>query len=183
MKKLMPLILIIVSIGVFFFFIDPKYKEIQQAQSQIEENDQMLELAKELQKERDTLQAKFNSIGEADKDKLEKVLPDTIDNVRLILDINNIADYFGIAIAGITVAGAPSEEETGNSTIAKSSNGKQYGTISVGFSVSATYEVFKAFLTQLEESLRLVDVRGFSVNAGEGVFYNYSVNLDTYWLR
>lgn len=190
MKKLMPIILIMLSIGIFFFFIDPIYKKIQVLNEEIKENNEMLTLVEKLQRERDSLQEKYNSIGDDKRARLEKVLPDTVDNVRLILDINNIAKDFGIAIAGISINGGGidvANESTSNlgnkSLVSGNSNTSKYGTITVGFSVSATYDVFKQFLRRLEESLRLVDVRAFNVSAGDGVFYNYSVTLDTYWLR
>jgi hypothetical protein len=184
MKKLMPFLLILISIGVFFFFIDPQYKELKAVQEQIKENDKMLALTKDLQRERENLEDKFKNISDKDKAKLEKVLPSAVDNVRLILDINNIADDFGIVISGIGVTGGPNEatnEKSKNPTTAKTTG--EYGKISLSFSTSASYDVFKAFISRLEESLRLVDVRGFTITTGQSAFYNYTINLETYWLR
>lgn len=180
MKNLMPIIFIIVSIGIFFTYIDPEYKKIKSHQETINRNNDMLVRAQELRQKREELQQKYNDIGEEDRKRLEKLLPDTVDNVRLILDINNIASDFGIAITDI---GVTEEQETGGTNQITENTGEKYGTIELSFSVSATYETFKRFLETLEDSLRLVDVTSFTVNAGEGVFYNYTVNLQTYWLR
>jgi hypothetical protein len=38
-------------------------------------------------------------------------------------------------------------------------------------------------LKDLENSLRLVDVTDITVSSSENDFYNYSLTLNTYWLR
>jgi len=43
--------------------------------------------------------------------------------------------------------------------------------------------LFKQLMNRFETTMRLVDITSFSVSAGDGVFYNYNVSLDTYWLR
>jgi Tfp pilus assembly protein PilO len=180
MKNLMPLVFIVVSVGIFFVYIDPLYKEIQGFQKTIIEQEDMLVKAQELRQKREQLQQKYNDIGEEDRERLEKMIPNTVDNVQLILDINNIASDFGIAITDI---GVTEESEGGGTSQITENTGEKYGTIELSFSVSATYETFKRFLETLEDSLRLVDVTSFTVNAGDQVFYNYTVNLQTYWLR
>ena len=189
MNKLMPIILILASVGIFFMFIDGQYKEVQGLMDQKNQNDKMLEDAKTLDKEFENLQKKYREIKVEDREILEKILPETVDNVRLILDINNIADNYGIIIRDISVTGGPiAEDDTGaNNTASRNAANnlnQRYGTISLGFSVSAEYETFKAFLRDLEDSLRVVDIKDIGIQtASEGTFNNYTVSLDTYWLR
>ena len=59
------------------------------------------------------------------------------------------------------------------------------GVIRFSFSVSAKYEVFLEFLKQLEESLRIVDIRNIEItrSSSEGMIYDYQVTMDTYWLK
>lgn len=182
MKKLMPIILILVSIGIFFLVIDPQYKKIQELNKEIKENTRMLKLASELKEKRDDLQDKFNSFGEDDRKTLEKILPDTVDNVRLILDINNIANDVGIKITNIGIDNEGDETESSRNIVDRTST-SGYGTIALSFSVSSTYDVFKVFMKRLENSLRLVDIVDLSVSVGESDFYGYNVTLNTYWLR
>lgn len=187
MSKLSPLILIIISVGVFFYFIDPERIEYAKLSEIKIENEKRLEDVKTLEKEFFVLQEKYKKISDEEKEKLNKVLPETVDNVRLILDINNIADNYGIVIRNISVTGGPigeDQEDAKNAVRSVSENGSSsYGVISLGFSVVATYDVFKSFMQDLETSLRIVDITDFSVSTGEGEFYNYSVKLNTYWLR
>lgn len=178
----MPIILILISVGIFFTFIDPQYKEIQELNKDIAENNRMLNLAQELKDKRDDLQDKFNSIGEEDRKTLEKILPDTVDNVRLILDINNIANDVGIQITNIGINNEQDQDSVKKDVIDRTS-ATGYGTLSLSFSVSSTYEIFKVFIERLEDSLRLVDIVDLSVLVGESDFYGYDVTLNTYWLR
>lgn len=180
MKSLMPIILIAVSIGVFIFFVDPQYDEIKETRETIDENKNLLELANQLRRERNTLSDKFSDISEEDRERLGKVLPDNVDNVRLILDIQDIARDFGIQILNINVQASQDNQQEGR-LIDNTNNA--YGTIAVNFSVSAEYDVFKSFMRRLENSLRLIDIQSFSVSAGDGLFYNYNVSFNTYWLR
>ena len=200
MKNLTPIILILFAIGIFFFLIDPNYKEIQTLQAEVAENNKTLDIARKLSARRDELRTRFNQISQDEKAELEKLLPDTVDNVRLIIDINNIAEQFGIVIRDISINS--DQEEPGTQTTTVRSQGSSFegiieensiqyvdtskiGVISFSFSVSAKYEVFLEFLKQLEESLRIVDIRNIEINrnSSDGVFYDYKVTLDTYWLK
>ena len=199
MRNFTPIILIALSIGIFFFLIDPSYKEVQALQAEVAENNKTLDIAKKLSNRREELRARFNQISQDEKSELEKLLPDTVDNVRLIIDINNIAEQFGIVIRDISIN---SEEEKGTQKSSVRTQGSSFegvieensiqyvdktkiGVISFSFSVSAKYEVFLEFLKQLEESLRIVDIRNIEINRNteDGVFYDYKVTLDTYWLK
>lgn len=190
-----------VSVGIFFFFIDPQYKNVKQLRAEIDENNKILDIANKLDSRKNELNDKFNQISQEDKGELEKLLPDTVDNVRLIIDINNIAEKFGIVIRDISInTKETSTTGEGRKTVTQKSNFEgvleenavkyvdtsKIGVISFSFSVSAKYEVFLEFLKQLEESLRLVDIRNIEISRGSGansVFYDYKVTLDTYWLK
>lgn len=182
MKRYTPIILILVSIAAFFIFIDPQYTEVQLLQKEKESNNSRLSLSKELQDKRDRLHASFNNISASEKDHLRKLLPDTVDNVRLILDINNIAETYGITIRNILVQGGE-ESDVPSTEVIQSDLSNEIGIITLSFSMTATYDVFVAFLQDLEEALRIVDIRRLNIDkVGEG-FMSFSVTLDTYWLR
>lgn len=197
MKNISSVVLILVSIAIFFFYIDPQYKKVQQLQAQVEENKKILEIANKLQARKEQLSDKFNQISDSEKAELEKLLPDTVDNVRLIIDMNNIAEKFGIVIRDISINTKDSDVSETKRVVSQKSNfdgvleentlkyvdTSTVGVISFSFTVSAKYEVFLEFLAQLEESLRLVDIRNIEVSRGAGIFYDYRVTLDTYWLK
>ncbi len=183
MKSYSPLLLIIVSVGIFFFYIDPNYKELKVLQETKAENEKMMGKAAELRAKRDVLNKKYIAISEAERDQLSKVMPETVDNVRLILDIDNIAQKYGITLRGITVTGGVEDSATQSKQIVDKTD-KKNGAITLGFSFSASYDDYKNFLIDLENSLRIVDVTDFTITASDtSNIYDYSLKLNTYWLR
>ena len=185
MKKSIPFILIALAIAIFFLFIDPQNDKIKELSKKKADNDTMLELAEELQRKRDRIHDAFNGISVDEREELEKLLPDTVDNVRLILDINNVAEQYGIVIKGITVTrdGERDSRNTKNVVSSVDTTG-DIGTITLGFSIDATYDVFINFMKDLEEALRVVDIRALDIQAGsDDIFMSFGVTLDTYWLR
>lgn len=199
MKRIMPIVLILISIGIFFLLIDPNYKKVKDLQVEVDANQNALVVAKKLESQRKDLQQKYTEISQDEKNKLEKLLPDTVDNVRLIIDIDNIAKKSGIVIRDINInSDDGSEPQSSNPRTQGSSfdsivgdnaikyvDANKIGVISFSFSVSAKYDVFLEFLKQLEESLRIVDIRNIEITrtGTESVFYDYKVTMDTYWLK
>jgi len=183
MKRYLPIILILIAIGIFFVFVDPQYEEVKKLQVEKSNNEEMLALAKKLQEKRDSLRTSFNNISSVEKEQLQKLLPDTVDNVRLILDINNIAETYGVVIRNIDVQS--NEEDVVESQVVSSVASGDVGRITLSFSIVATYDVFIQFMRDLEEALRIVDIRDLNINriGEDGNFLNYGVTLDTYWLR
>lgn len=185
MKKAIPFILIALAVIIFFLFIDPLNDEVKDLSKRKADNDTMLELAEELQRKRDRIHDAFNGISVDEREELEKLLPNTVDNVRLILDINNVAEQYGIVIKNITVS-RDGERDTkrGNNIVSSVDTTGDIGIITLGFSIDATYDVFINFMKDLEEALRVVDIRALDIEAGgEDVFLSFGVTLDTYWLR
>jgi Tfp pilus assembly protein PilO len=188
MSKLTPFILILVSIGIFFFFIDPQYKEIKELNIEKKNNQSTLADADRLDRRMREIQSQFNSFSENEKELLRKILPDQVDNVRLIDEIDKIASKEGVVIKDIGVVNTGNETLSStsgnrNQNIINTSTNSRYGTITLSFNLTAPYPVFKNLMNELEESLRLVDIKKFSVKSTESDFYDFSVTLNTYWSR
>ena len=79
MKGLTPIILILVSVGVFFFFIDPQKNELNELQKQRVANENTIEKARKLREVRGTLNEKYknnqNQILQSFIDKLFHSFP------------------------------------------------------------------------------------------------------------
>ncbi|MBI1975446.1 MAG: type 4a pilus biogenesis protein PilO [Candidatus Vogelbacteria bacterium] len=178
MRRLLgPFVLIILAIGLYYFFTRPILAEVRALHDEQASFDQALNNAKELQAVRDALRDRYNSISRVNLQKLDRLLPDSIDNVRLIIDIENIARRHGLAPRSVAIK----ESEARPGTAAD--DGRPYHSVVLAFSVTGTYETFKRFLADLERSLRLVDVVGISFSAAEDPVYTYQVSLRTYWLK
>lgn len=197
MKIFTPIILIVVSIGLFFVIIDPKFDETKVLNEKIDSNKQLITRALLLRSKQDELTKQYKQISEDERATMNKFLPDAVDNVRLILDINNIAEKIDLSATdsgiNITNIGAQGDNGQTSGTTGRQTSGQitasatTYGTIQLTFSATAGYDSFKKFMHELENSLRLVDIVSFEVKPGLVVdgkeTYNYLVTLNTYWLK
>jgi len=180
MKALIALILIALGAGLFFGFTDPHYQHLKNLQLQAADYNQALSQSKILLAQRQALSDQYDQIDPTSLDRIKKLVPDSVDNVRLIIDINGIAARRGMTIKSIRIAGASGG--TNQNAIGPDNN--PYGSISLTFSVTAPYDRFKQFLKDLEQSLRLVDITSLSFGSSDkSDQYDYSITLRTYWLK
>jgi len=185
MKFIFPSILIVLAVALFVTYINPKYQDVQVLSARAAELDDALTRSRELIAVRDQLLSRYNTFSTTDIARLEKMLPDTVDNVRLIIDIDSIASGYGLTIRDVVLdTGATTEGKTSGASIAAiGPSADEIGTISLTFSVNASYDTFIRFLKDLERSLRLVDVSSLSFSANDTGTNQYTVSLKTYWLR
>jgi muconolactone delta-isomerase len=180
MRNIFPIILIIAAIGIFAFFTNGEYQHVKALQSDIAGYDAALGKSQQVLKKRGELQAKYAQFAASDLDALSKLLPDHVDNVQLILDINGIARKHNMAISKIKIDQA-SQTNAKDSVVGPSS--KAYSSILVSFRTQAPYADFMSFIKDLEVGLRLVDITDLSFKEGQKDLNDYSVTLKTYWLK
>lgn len=177
-RLLIPIALITVAVGLFFGYIDPIYQNIKEVRAEEKTFNEALNQSRELQEIRDALLSRYNTFSQQDLDRLEKLLPDHIDNVRLILDIDSIASKYNMRTRNVTVSDAGSEDPS-----AIGSSQSAVGSVILSFSVAATYDNFIRFMKDLESSLRIVDLVGLSFGVTEGDAFNFDISIKTYWLK
>lgn len=151
--------------------------------------------AESLIKVRDKVLADYNKLLPEDREKLNKFVPKSVDNIRLIIDLNNVALRYGFALKGIK---ANASSKTSNESFAPPMNpgaisapsmnrnvisAPVLDTVTVSFGVTAPYQQFISFLQDLEASLRILDISSLSVIANDSGVYEWKVELKTYWLR
>lgn len=194
-RIILPIILIGIAVGTFLMFTSPIYREIPVLRAEVDSYDEALSNSKALENERDKLTSKYNSINKEDLSKLEKLLPDNIDNIRLILEIEKIASPYGMAIKEVKYN--EDEPETG-AVIGGGTPGDQsariamqrgYRVLNMEFSVTGTYEKFLNFTRDLERNLRIVDISAVTFSSevdsktNPGGAYKYNFKIKTYWLK
>jgi len=182
MRFIAPIVILVAAAGLFFIYTDPQYQQIKSLQAQTAQYDDALTKAQQLRSIRDQLLSKRNTFAPEQLTNLEHALPDNVDNIRLIIDINNIAARHGLSLKSIS-AGGVSDSSAARSALAVGSSGSAVGSVTVDFVVNADYNSFLAFLHDLEHSLRIVDVEKISFNSGTGPTADYSISLRTYWLH
>lgn len=183
MKSFTPIIFIIISVILFFTVTDSNYKKVQEYKIKYSEYEDVLNKSKQLLEKRRSLQDKYNSFSKEDMSRLEKLLPNAVDNVRLIIDMDEIAKRYGLVIKNVRLDDTKIRNGSKDSVATITAGGEKYGVIPMGFSVSADYQTFIQFLQDLESSLRIVDVTNISLKPSATGVYSFDVSLKTYWLK
>ena len=207
-KYLLPTILIGSAVVGFLMYTSPFYNQISLQKQEITSYDEALTNSKALEAERDKLTQKYDSFDPENLSKLQKLLPDNVDNIRLILEIEKIAAPYGMILKDVkynstsgdtvtpqasgTVAGITTSQGTSsNSTISN----KNYGVWDLEFSTQGTYNNFINLVNDLENNLRIVDISSiqFSSDTGASIgaginpslpqAYKYDFKIKTYWLK
>ena len=185
MRIVLPSILIVAAIGLFALYTNGAYQGaggIRSLQAQAAQFDDALNKAQELKKRRDELIGKRNLFPAEDVQKLERILPDNVDNIRFVIDINGIAARHNLTLKNVSL-GSISDSKTSRSALAVGSSGDPVGSAEIRFAVTASYDEFLSFLQDLEHSLRIVDVEKVSFKSGQGDRYQYDLTIRTYWLH
>jgi Tfp pilus assembly protein PilO len=182
MRFLFPIILIIAAIGLFVGFTNPTYQGLKGAQAKVAAYNDALDKSQELKGLRDKLVSARNAFSPQDEQKLTRLLPDQVDNIRLIIDINNIAARHGLAISNVAL-GEVSQSSAAATSIAVGPSSDPVGSVSLGFSVTASYDDFLAFLQDIEHSLRILDIQKLDFTGGQDGKYTFDFTIRTYWLH
>ncbi len=195
-----------VSIFLMFGYVVPTFDTAESIKSNTTQYDKALNKAKEIQELKRSLLSRYNLFAGSNLGKLEKLLPDHVDNVRLVLDIDGMASARGIRISSVKVqkdADAETDVQIGSAVGFNSAvtAAQPYQTLVLEFVALATYEEFKFFLQDLEHSLRLVDLVNLDVSPAQRAktttiggaipedeidlpeIYKFNVGIKTYWLK
>ncbi len=192
MRYIFPSILILLSIASFILFTSPTYKEIKTLKQEAAAYDAALTNALNLQKVRDTLSEKYRSLTPEQIDRLSKLLPDNVDNIRLIIDIQRIATNYGMLLTSVkfdTLAADPlpvSPDAVQGTPETILEEEKEYGSFNLEFNTAASYQTFLLFLADLEKSLRIIDISSINFTSDTeetGDTYKYGFKIKTYWLK
>lgn len=202
MRFIMPIILIIISITLFFVFANPLYSEISVLRGEVASYNEALDNSKALENERDKLTAKYNAINPENLAKIAKLLPENVDNIRLILEIEQIALPYGMVLKDVQYDTAETEANTAGGAPIQGggvtrTSPKDYGIFDLSFSTTGTYNNFINFTKDLEKNLRIVDMSSISFSSNNLVVassnpnsktvstevYKYDFKIKTYWLK
>lgn len=209
MRLIIAIIGVVFAGGVFFFYTKPAYDSVQEARLNIAQYDAALGKATELQTLKQTLLSRFNTFDINDLDRLQKLLPDHVDNVRLILDLDNLAGRYGLALQNVDVSSSQKQVAKNQTALgAIGTSNQKYDSLTLSFGTTATYTEFVQFISELESSLRIVDLVSLSITSGVGTgssaanvtnafpitgtkttlaksepLYTFNITLRTYWLK
>lgn len=191
-KNATALILIVLGIGIYFTFTKAKIAELNEIKVVNDQYQKAMDNANNLIKIRDRLLKDFNNIKPVDIGyKLDKIIPDNVDNVRLIIDVkDDIARNHGLVLKNIKTDSPDNQKKDSKETPINTpqepmtQSVEKYGTVTMSFSVNSSYQTFLDFLKDLESSLRLMDISKLTVAKSETAnTYDFGVEIKTYWLK
>lgn len=176
---------------IFMLYVRPTYDTVQDKRTNVAHYDEALNKTREIQELKSSLLSRYNLFAGTNLERLQKMLPDHVDNVRLVLDMDGIASKYGIRIQNVAIQEANKNGAEASATVlnAGNSQGRLYQSLNLNFDVVSTYDEFVLLLRDLESSLRVVDLTSLSVRPrsssqteGGQPVYTFEVSLRTYWL-
>lgn len=186
-RYILPVLLAIVSSGVALAYIDPFYSSINAGNAKIQQYEGLIADAKTAETKLSKLKETQQNFPSGYDRSLAKILPSSVDPLRLVIDINGIAALRGLHLKGPRVS-------------LESDTKKNIGSIrknTLTFGINAPYTVFRAFLRDIESDLALQDMSQLSFSSDspssdstplsekispELRIYDYQVSLVTYSL-
>ena len=185
-SRILPTLALMVSVGIFFVYVNSTWTgPIAATKAAMQSDEQALAAAKDYAAQEQELTDARDQIPAADLARLLVFLPDSVDNVRLILDLNALAAKSGVAISNIDVSKKPASSEATNTGISgiPVTNTNVVDSVDMSLSAVGTYSALKTFLSGIEKSERLLDVKDISIKGSDTGVYTYQVKLGIYWLR
>lgn len=183
--RIIPALALVVAVGIVFIYINPTWKgSISSTNEAISADNEALKAADTYAEQQVELTRQQNDIDPANLARLKTFLPDSVDNVGLILDLNTLAAVSGISLSNIDVV-AKSKNSSGPDALGAISVSEASPIDFVDMSLSAvgTYTTFQAFLVGIEKSARLLDVRELTIKGSDNGVYSYQMTIRFYWLR
>ncbi len=181
--RILPLFALAAAIIIFFVYVNPTWGgSIATTKAAIALDDQALAAAQEYTTQQNALIAARDAIDPSQLSKLSTFLPDSVDNVGLILDLNALAARSGISLSNIDVA-ANDSNGTPNTASGKALTGDPIGSANMTLSAVGTFDSLQAFLRGIEQSARILDVQDVVVKGSDTGVYTYQMSIRLYWLR
>ncbi len=135
----------------------------------------------EVKQLRDSLESQYNDLSQDNIARLEKVIPQNLNIVKLTADLDALAGKRSMSLRNVRVT----EQASDNSVGITAKENKPYKTTTMSFSVLGSYSNFVSFLRDIEKSLQLIDVRAVNMKTG-GTSTNimqFDVTVQTYWIQ
>ncbi len=196
-------ILIVLAAGIYFTVTKGILADAKAVQEVNTQYSSAIDGADQLIKVRDQVLKNYNNLSQDDRDRLNKMLPNTVDNIRLIIDLNSVALKHGFSLRNIKATASTGTQKGGAvpSVVApvmpanpmqmnSAANARAniiatpiLDTVTVSFGVSAPYLQFISLMQDLEANLRIMDLTHLTMSANDTDTYDFSVEFKTYWMR
>lgn len=181
MRTILAFIMLLASVGMFIIYIIPTYNDTKQIQVENLEYEKIVQNAKTLEEKRDQLIAKHQSFTPAQLERLERLLPSHPDNVKLILELDELAKNQGVSLQNVRIEQV---EESSSRTRTANSADAELGKFILHFAINGTYPGYVQFLESVEKNLRIMNVQKTSfVAPSDRTTYQFQTSVETYWVK
>lgn len=184
-SRVIAVIALVAAIGIFFAYVNPTWSgPIADAKAGIAQDNIALSAANQYVARQNQLASERDSIDPADLSRLTTFLPNSVDNVGIILDLNALAARSGLSLSNIDVTSSDTSGAANTQGGALPAGGANpVGSVDLTLSAIGTYPALQSFLMGVENSERLLDVQDLTVKGSDSGVYNYQMSLRLYWLR
>lgn len=180
MSRILPVVFLLIAVGLFFGYINPTYTgKVAQLRAEIASYDGALVAAENYNAKKNQLIAERESIPTEGIARIEAFLPDGVDNVQLILDLNALAGRSGLALSNFETNQSPAESDPDRFNLESE---EAVESLNISMLATGNYASFKRFLAGTEESLRPLDIVDISIQDSETGIYTYQLTYRIYWL-
>ncbi|TSC70387.1 MAG: hypothetical protein CEO12_411 [Parcubacteria group bacterium Gr01-1014_46] len=183
MKPILSIAVIAVCIGVYFVYIRPMTVDIKLLNIKKAEYKNVLNRVKEINEKREAILSEYNSIPEADIDRLNKMVPETLNSVELLNNLSVIGAQHGIIIKEFRAV-----DTSSNNSDVVSNTGSPYKTNTITMRLTGQYNQFINYLWNVESGLSLIDVTNLIIRSssegGKGpALMDFTLEAKVYSLR
>ncbi len=182
MKAALTLLFLIASVGLFWWIALPIWDEINILRAESARISDALSRLKELEGLRDELINTRNGIPSDKLARLDKFMPEKAEVGALLVSLEQITNTRGIKLKSIDFTAEKSQTRAAAGKVATTT---ELGVSSLiyGINITSNYERFRALLSALEKSLRLIDVTDISFGTGVAGNFEISIKAKSYYQK
>ncbi len=175
-SKFVSTVVLALAIGLFFSYVQPTWNDIQSIRDVMKSDEDAVTAVNEFNNKKDELKKVLDSIDPANLAKIDAMLPSSVDTIKDVLMIDALGKKAGLKISNIDV-------QVSKDAAADNRAQRTAATESITLTVSAegNYAAFNTFLSGLERSQTLFDVRDLSVTGSNTGVYKYALSIRSYW--
>lgn len=183
MSRLFSAILVLIAIGLFFGYTQPTFNgAVAMHKQKIQDYDSALLAADRFKMKEQQLAAERAAMPAEQVDRLNVLLPDGVDNVQLILDLNALANNSGMRLGDFDIT-LPTETGAVSQNSFALASENPVDSIDLTMTGTGSYVAFRTFLAGLENSLRPLDLINLELTNSPTGVYSYGMTVRLYWLR
>ncbi|MFZ1987809.1 MAG: hypothetical protein WAV21_02125 [Minisyncoccia bacterium] len=184
-RFIIPFAALLIAVGLFFGYVRPTWTlDIAAKKVEIASYDSALDAAARFAEKQAELEQKRNAIPQESLQRLDAFLPDSVDNIQLILDLNALAARSGIELSDFDTGAINNAEDQQNTEEDPDArNQPLVDSLQLSLKAEGTYAAFRSFIAGIEQSLRPLDLVAVSVSDSDTGVYGYDIKLNFYWLH